>query len=468
MTAKFHNLGILEAGTVEVGQFTVLCGVNNTGKTYITHATFALLDFLRREFLPTVPDAMVSQLAVEGAVTVPISNLFQSFSSDLQLSCHLFSSSIPHVLAADKANFKDCLVELEFPSSALDELARSLQGNKVQRSGLVEGTLSDDAKVLHLLLPHGPMGDGADLRSMLKSTMVECIRELVFTPLFPRAFISSAERTGAAIFQKELDFTRNRLIEILGENSSKLEPYRLLGQFTSRYPYAVRRNVDFIREIPNLSLEESPLFREAPSILEDLERALGGTYKVSGQGEVRFVPAGARKGSLSLVESSSSVRSLLDLFFYLHHQCAPGDVLFVDEPELNLHPANQRAVARLLARLTDYGVRVWITTHSDYIIKELNSLIMLHSLDDSARREIAQEFDLHHDQALPPEGVRAYIAGEELVKTAQSKRRVRRQTVSPTDFDECTGIAIPSFDAAIAAQDRLQELAFGQLASKQS
>ena len=46
-------------------------------------------------------------------------------------------------------------------------------------------------------------------------------------------------------------------------------------------------------------------------------------------------------------------------------------MLFIDEPELNLHPGNQRRIARLFARLSKLGIKVFITTHSDYIIKEL-------------------------------------------------------------------------------------------------
>ena len=49
----------------------------------------------------------------------------------------------------------------------------------------------------------------------------------------------------------------------------------------------------------------------------------------------------------------------------------------VDEPELNLHPENQRRIAQLFARLVNLGIRVFVTTHSDYIVKELNTLIML-------------------------------------------------------------------------------------------
>ena len=61
-----------------------------------------------------------------------------------------------------------------------------------------------------------------------------------------------------------------------------------------------------------------------------------------------------------------------------------------DEPELNLHPANQRRIARLFARLVNLGVKVFITTHSDYIVKELNTLIMLNH-DKPHLKRIAEE-----------------------------------------------------------------------------
>ena len=63
-------------------------------------------------------------------------------------------------------------------------------------------------------------------------------------------------------------------------------------------------------------------------------------------------------------ESSSSVRSLLDIGFYLKHIAKKGDLLMIDEPELNLHPENQRRVARLIAKLVNYGIKIFVTTIS--------------------------------------------------------------------------------------------------------
>jgi len=74
-------------------------------------------------------------------------------------------------------------------------------------------------------------------------------------------------------------------------------------------------------------------------------------------------------------ESSSAVRSLLDVGFYLRHVAAPGDLLMVDEPELNLHPGKPMPRGAVVRTARQPGIKVFITTHSDYIIKELNTLI---------------------------------------------------------------------------------------------
>jgi len=124
-------------------------------------------------------------------------------------------------------------------------------------------------------------------------------------------------------------------------------------------------------------------------------------------------------------ESSSAVRSLLDIAFYLRHVAAPGDLLMVDEPELNLHPENQRKIARLFARLVNIGIKVFITTHSDYIIKELNTLIMLNQ-GGARLNALAEREHYGQSELLVPEKVRVYIAEKNLIKLDGAQRKWNR------------------------------------------
>ncbi len=75
--------------------------------------------------------------------------------------------------------------------------------------------------------------------------------------------------------------------------------------------------------------------------------------------------------------------SILSLYFYIRDQGhKPNQILMIDEPEMNLHPKNQRAMARFLASLVNQGIKVVVSTHSDYLVRELNHLTALHKFKD--------------------------------------------------------------------------------------
>ena len=105
---------------------------------------------------------------------------------------------------------------------------------------------------------------------------------------------------------------------------------------------------------------------------------VGGEYKATDAG-VLFQPKDSKK-SYGIEIASSSVRSLLMLNYYILNVAQKGDILMIDEPELNLHPKNQILMGRLIALLVNAGIKVFITTHSDYIVRELSNCIMLNSL----------------------------------------------------------------------------------------
>jgi ABC-type multidrug transport system ATPase subunit len=190
--------------------------------------------------------------------------------------------------------------------------------------------------------------------------------------------------------------------------------------------------------------------------LEFFRDIIGGEYGVGRNGEIQYLPSANKHVKLSLVESSSAIRSLLDIGFYLRYVAEQGDLLMVDEPELNLHPANQRKIARFFARLVNIGIKVFITTHSDYIIKELNTLIMLHQGEARLKR-LAEREKYEDSELLDPRKARVYIAEEALIALEGGRRKTRCQTLVAADIDSRLGIEAVSFDRTIEDMNRIQE-----------
>lgn len=281
------------------------------------------------------------------------------------------------------------------------------------------------------------------------------MKDVIFEQIFPQPFIASAERTGAAIFRKELNFARNRMLEKISKMENENDPFELLAEVYSDYPLPVRKNVDFTRNLEDIAREDSFLIKEAPDVLLEFTDIIGGEYLVTKNDELFFKPQG-KSIRLTMDESSSAVRSLLDIGFYLRHKARRGDLLMIDEPELNLHPENQRKVARLLARLVNMGIKVYMTTHSDYIIKELNTLIMLNR-DRPNILEIAEREGYKKEELLDAAKLRVYIADKAAIQLEGNKRKSRCQTLIPADIDPNLGIEVASFDATIDIMNRIQE-----------
>ena len=80
-------------------------------------------------------------------------------------------------------------------------------------------------------------------------------------------------------------------------------------------------------------------------------------------------------GEIRLTHSSSMVSELAPLVLFLRGVISPGDTLIIEEPEAHLHPAAQTQMAATLARLVRAGVRVLVTTHSDFMLKEIANLM---------------------------------------------------------------------------------------------
>ena len=147
--------------------------------------------------------------------------------------------------------------------------------------------------------------------------------------------------------------------------------------------------------------------------------------------------------------ASSSVRSLLMLNYYILHRAQRDDILMIDEPELNLHPKNQILIARLLALLVNAGIKVFITTHSDYIARELSNCIMLNNLSNKQIQELKKQ-GYSKEYQLESKKVKAYLA--ENIKGKNTLRAVK--------ITQEQGIFMETFDEPIDSQNENQGLIF--------
>ncbi len=182
--------------------------------------------------------------------------------------------------------------------------------------------------------------------------------------------------------------------------------------------------------------------RKPPELGRDLEEnLLNGTVllKSSDAGYPAFAyrPEGWQD-DLPLMRASSMVSELAPVVLYLRHIVRPGDVLIIEEPEAHLHPAMQAAFARELARLVRAGIRIVMTTHSEWFLEQIGNLVRLSRLSKARRLNLESA-----DYALEPEKVGAWLF--------KPSNRSKGSVVEEVTFDPETGLYPTGYDAVSEA-----------------
>ena len=144
------------------------------------------------------------------------------------------------------------------------------------------------------------------------------------------------------------------------------------------------------------------------------------------------------KNALPLMNTSSMVSELTPVVLYLRHVVQPGETLIIEEPESHLHPAMQVEFTRQIAALVHAGVRVIVTTHSEWVLEELANIVQRSKLPKARRKEIPRG-----DFALRPDQVGAWLFKQKL--------RPRGSVVEEVKLDAETGLYPADYDAVSAA-----------------
>ena len=119
---------------------------------------------------------------------------------------------------------------------------------------------------------------------------------------------------------------------------------------------------------------------------------LGGSVRVRrstvGYPSFHYRPA-KWKRDIALMNTSSMVSELAPVALYLRHVVRKGDVIIIEEPESHLHPQMQVAFTRFLAAVVKAGIRVILTTHSEWVLEALANLVRLSDVPKSRRSKLA-------------------------------------------------------------------------------
>jgi predicted ATPase len=448
MKIQIKDLGAVKEATIDLKKkLIIFCGPNNTGKTYIAYTVYGLLkerniteDILNNNF---VTNKLYQELLEKGEVNIPINkDLLRRIQSDTRQA---LSTNIHKIFGLSPKDgeklFSNFQIKIENSDNDLQNLILDSEFSFEHIKGFL---LKKDKNKPFISIGLKKETMEKNFPLLLINAFCSVAIWSIFTFPLKGVTIFPVERNSIYTFSKELSLKTHKMLDDI---RNLTDPNDLSKRRITRYPQPIRDCLEIAEDISNFSKRESKYHELAEQIEIEL---LHGKISITKDGEVQFSSDKAKSKRLPVHLSASIVKTLSSLVFYLKHLANENDLIIIDEPELNLHPDNQILIARIFARLINNGFRLLVSTHSDYIIRELNNLIMLSS-DNIDVKNIANKLNYHQNEKIDSQDVGAYLF------KYTSKTKV---TVSSLEVNE-TGFSVETIDNVInSLNEKSEELFF--------
>jgi len=431
MIFTIENLGVIEKAEVDLSKdLILLCGQNNTGKSFLAYGIYHLLT-LNHDYYSMMNMELFSPPLIEhieqkinGLQTNPTMTInLRKFLTQFQLkeiANQLIAKYYLHDLdkffafshndAFSKTrialDFSEAKILEQIESASLKKSFYYFYGPKLTKTNV---TLAKYKQSMNLIFKFESVVsslEGSDLENLTRIVLRK-LAAILFEMLFHfNAYIAPAERSAINIFSQELSLPKNKSFDnFLKSHKEGREIRDLVRRHVTRYSQPIQDNLEIASQLVTLSKVTSDFSYLADELEQQI---LKGKIKISETGEVNYIPDNAPEQNLGVHLTASLVKSLSNLVFYFRHLAKAGDYIIIDEPELNLHPDNQSLIARLLGRLVNEGFKIITSTHSNYIIRELNNLIMLTQANEKTAHLI-KKYGYTTNQLLHPNQVGGYL-----------------------------------------------------------
>ena len=445
MIIKFKNLGPIESGEIDFNDLkgiNLIIGKNNTGKTYLSNLLYC---YLKSKFQVTI---FLKGFIKEEEYILNYEILKQNYEKQLVLE---IQKQLPLIFHANSDFSKNFYIEID-----LSEEIENFKNENYEIKTLItsEKKIIITKKVGNKITfeeresyfnSEDYLDDIFDLGDKFTEHEKKLIglNTLLSKKLYKRddaeIYFFPAERSGAILFYNQLLENRNNILRNL-----ELSQDMSLLKNISRYSEPVNEYIIRLNQLEEYeNKEETKIYRNLVKDI-DIQNIVEGEIIIKSN---QIIYKNENDVELNMGLVSSTVKTLAGFFLYLKYQAQKGDIIFIDEIELNLHPENQRKIMKLINYLSKQGLKFVISTHSPVITQEMNNMIMFEKCKDKIDDEIIKEYSIdRQNYGLRQEDVNIYF--------------LNNKTIEQAEFGE-DGVITETFNEVLGEIDNLyQELLF--------
>lgn len=411
---EIENLGPVKNADVSLGNLTVFVGNNGTGKTLTAYAIYAFFKWFKKDykFILLKEDELLNLVKSNTKLKLNLQEFMEKTYEDISDKFNALNNDY-FKSAFNDDNFLNESSNITVTSNDVKLLLRDSKELGSMHFGITWGYSENSRDEENVTNKKNRVGYHFDFDNNqinieyglydfsenepeklagesdpFSKVSVDKITEFFNTNVKMRIFANSftylpAERIGINTFI-------NELIDARGSQSfmpDDIDHANSVNIYNEHYPTAIE---DYIVFVSQHIKDEKSLKRKAYNneSTEMLKKLLPGEFKYDrDKSKLNYTINDSTVG-FDLV--SSSIKSIFGLDIFVK-QAEAGDWLIIDEPEMNLHPQRQRIVINLLYRLAKNGMKIVMSTHSDYLIKELVNLRIEDYLESNNGKNLTKD-----------------------------------------------------------------------------
>ncbi|MDN8598650.1 AAA family ATPase [Citrobacter sp. S2-9] len=407
------NFGKIQEAKLNIRPFTVIAGPNSSGKSFVTKALYSFFNTINNDHVTSLAYSYI--IKMKSLINQIYSDLSRPSAEELYLLDGLFHS-IEDIEKTINEEFRvNTYIQQIYGLPLLEADCKKIQKSYDELKNVISTKVKYDKVQKHF-----------DAIRMLLSNMGRLINDpsVILADEIERGFINELKENFQVTKLSDLknhkaslddaicfDFDSLGTIKIKDEHvdfrltSTSIDDFQSLynvvylespiywklkdsleqiRQNRRIFSFSLRGRNETLSGIPkhffdlldllkNRAKDDSS-FSSSP-FAKSIKEAIGGDLIISSTGEIVFIENGSSK-SVNLHSTALGITNLGIISLLLERGViSKGSYLFIDEPEVNLHPSWQKIMIETLFNLSINGISVVIASHSIDMMKCIENVM---------------------------------------------------------------------------------------------
>lgn len=411
------NFGKIEEANINISNFSIFVGNNNSGKSYMMQLIYGVIRHIRieEEEMELVKD--IEETLLDNKKLIIDEEKFKLLEMAVNQYLKRNKEKIVYEIFQSKIKIDELEVHFELEEDVFqvrylllnednitnDLFANLMENREIEKS---EYEVDDTKKKAHFMqicnLRNVKKTMALNVRfgeKLDRKNIVKTILNYIVMKQWEQSIYLPASRTGLMLLYRNYfaDKADKQVYSFLSEDR---QGENELGLTIPVY--------EFLRFLQTMKINEKSVEKRQEIMRFIEEHIIDGHVDFSNPAHPYYSPQKS-DAKVPLYLASSMVNEIAPIFQVLMAKDLRKTIIW-DEIETSLHPSKQVEMARLLNRLNNAGYKLIVSTHSDTMATKINNLLMFSFEDTTIEKQKAklEKLNLSEEDLLHTDNVHVY------------------------------------------------------------